>query len=139
MRLTDITIRNLKHPDKGQKVYFDSSTPGFGVRTSKRYKSFVVYFGSRENRRFKTLGRYPDLSLQDARKEAKRYLVSQVSSVSAQSQKYADVVSEYLADCKSRNRPKTVTEYIYYLNSFASKKRIGDITRADVKAHLVIY
>ena len=61
------SIRNLKQPDKGQKVHFDDSTPGIGVRISKRYKSFVVYFGRRDYRRFKTLGRYPEKSLQNTK------------------------------------------------------------------------
>ncbi|MEH6728947.1 MAG: Arm DNA-binding domain-containing protein, partial [Hyphomicrobiales bacterium] len=71
MRLTDLSIRQLKAPDKGQKTYFDVGLPGFGVRVSQGgSKSFVVMYG--QKRRLKTVGRYPHLSLADARREAKR-------------------------------------------------------------------
>ena len=139
MRLTDISIRKLKHPEKGQKVHFDDSTPGFGVRASKRYKSFVVYFGERENRRFKTLGRYPDLSLQQARKEAKKILSSNPVHVSTRSKKYPDAVSDFLEDCLNRNRPSTAKSYKHYLTAYKAKKRVGDITRSDIKNHLQVY
>lgn len=54
-RLTDLSIRKLPHLDK-QKIYFDTSLPGFGVRVSKRHKTFVVLYGT--PRKYKTLGRY---------------------------------------------------------------------------------
>ena len=139
MRLTDISIRKLKQPERGQKVHFDDGTPGFGIRVSKRYKSFVVYFGDRDNRRFKTLGRYPEVSLQDARKEAKIFLNAQPSVVSTRSKKYPDAVSEFLEDCLNRNRPSTAKSYKHYLSVYKTKKRIGDITRPNLKNHLTIY
>ncbi|MFT5173080.1 MAG: hypothetical protein ACI8W7_001248, partial [Gammaproteobacteria bacterium] len=48
--------------------------PGFGLTVGKQTKTFIVMYGTA--RKLKTLGRYPDKSLADARKQAKRYLVT---------------------------------------------------------------
>lgn len=70
MQLTDISIKALKPPAKGQVTYTDDTVPGFGVRISQGgIKSFVVVHG--RNRRRTTIGRYPTISLQEARKAAK--------------------------------------------------------------------
>ncbi|WP_461459190.1 Arm DNA-binding domain-containing protein, partial [Parasphingorhabdus sp.] len=71
MSLTDLQIRRLKVPEKGQKTYYDPGLPGFGVRVSQGgSKTFVVVYG--KDRRRRSLGRYPELSLSDARILAKR-------------------------------------------------------------------
>jgi hypothetical protein len=70
MRFTDLTIRALK--PASNKTYWDEATPAFGVRVGKHVKTWVVMRGKTRERL--TIGRYPDLSLVDARKEAKRLL-----------------------------------------------------------------
>lgn len=73
MRLTDISLKTLQPPVKGQVTYTDDTLPGFGVRISQGgVKSFVVVHG--RNRKRTTIGRYPTISLQDARKAAKQIL-----------------------------------------------------------------
>jgi integrase len=50
-----------------QSDYWDTKTPGFGVRVGPNSKTFVVKAGNRRT----TIGRYPDeISLSDARKKA---------------------------------------------------------------------
>jgi integrase len=73
LRLTDIVVRGLKGSDK-YISYMDETTPGFGIRVGKRSKTFVVIRG--RNRERITIGRYPDISLSDARTEAKRLLAT---------------------------------------------------------------
>ena len=67
IRLPDMAVKKLSFPESGQVTHWDETTAGFGVRCSAKSKSFVVMFGS--NRRLKTIGRYPALSLADARKK----------------------------------------------------------------------
>ena len=76
--MTDLTIRQLPFTPPGQQTYWDITTPAFGLRVGTRSKSFVAMYG--QKRKLKTLGRYPDISLADARLAAKRVLVSKPAS-----------------------------------------------------------
>jgi integrase len=72
LRLTDRTIRSLKPAEEGQVDYFDDVTRGFGVRvTRKGEKSFFTMYRFDGRLRRHTVGRYPDLSLAEARSKAK--------------------------------------------------------------------
>lgn len=67
LHLTDIAVRALKVPASGQVGYWDAATRGFGVRVSQAgTKTFVAKV---HNRRV-TIGRYPEVSLADARRKA---------------------------------------------------------------------
>ena len=73
MSLTDLTIKALKPPERGQITYTDDTIPGFGVRVSQGgVKSFVLVHG--RNRQRTTIGRVGIVSLKDARATAKRIL-----------------------------------------------------------------
>ena len=70
--LTEISVRALKASGT-YKTYWDS-TPGFGVRVGKRSKTYVVMRG--RSRQRISIGRVGEISLADARAEAKRMLAS---------------------------------------------------------------
>ena len=73
MRLTDVSVRALPLPEEGQKTHWDDTLQNFGCRVSQGgTKSFVVQHGP--DRRLVTIGRFPVVSLADARAEAKRVL-----------------------------------------------------------------
>lgn len=133
-RLTDIAIKKLSSPQSGQVTYWDELTPGFGLRCSAKSKSFVVMFG--EKRRLKTLGRYPSLTLSDARKEAKRFLAQyQESPVVFEETAISFQVAKkkFLDDCEGRNKPRTVSDYARLLNRhFNFKANVNDISRQQV-------
>src|SRR4051812_24950934 len=69
--LTDLAIRKLRPPPAGQVDYWDA-TPGlgtFGCRVSHGgAKTFVLKL----NNRRQTIGRYPAITLAEARAEATR-------------------------------------------------------------------
>ena len=72
MRLNDAVIRALKPAEK-QVMYRDDTLPGFGVRVSTRgVKSFCLMHGT--DRRLTTIGRYPIITLAEAREAARRLL-----------------------------------------------------------------
>lgn len=134
-RLTDISVRKLAYPEKGQVTHWDETTPGFGLRCSQKAKSFVVMYGKK--RRLKTIGRYPTLSLQEARKEARLFL-SQASYKKPDTPQvlFKEAVTLFLRDCETRLRPVTTREYQRYLKFFDFNKKLEDIDRSDVMKKL---
>ncbi|MBL8791906.1 MAG: DUF4102 domain-containing protein, partial [Rhizobiales bacterium] len=112
MRLTDLLIKNLKAPERGQKTYFDDTLRGFGVRVSQGgSKTFVVMVG--RDRKLTTLGRYPDTALADARRRAKTvqgaYKPSDPSK--APSLTFSEAVGRFVFDTGLRAKKRTVEEY----------------------------
>ena len=68
--LTDLELRSLKGRTERYEVY-DAKIPGFGVRVSPSgIKSFVLLYRQKGRARRLTLGRYPVVSLADARRLA---------------------------------------------------------------------
>lgn len=136
MRLTDILIKSLKVPASGQKTHFDDALPGFGVRVSQGgSKSFVVMFGP--ERRLKTIGRYPELSLADARREAKRVQVEALTAVAPlprhEPVPFDTARARFLADSKLRHKERTYTDYDRLLRRhFSYDKDIDALSRADI-------
>lgn len=77
--LSDAGVRALKSPAAGQATYWDTHSP-VGVRVSQGgAKTFIVMIGSGQRR---TIGRYPIITLSDARSEAKRILAEKTLGVS---------------------------------------------------------
>ncbi|WP_342069769.1 tyrosine-type recombinase/integrase [Yoonia algicola] len=131
LRLTDLSIRKLGNPQDGQVTHWDATTPGFGIRCSAKSKSYVVMYGAK--RRLKTIGRYPALSLSDARRQAKLFLASQATVPNdAIEHDYQDVLLAYMADCHSRLRPSTLEGYLLYLNGIKLNGLISEITQRNM-------
>jgi integrase len=137
VRLTDLSIRKLKAPDSGQKTYFDDVLPGFGLRVSQGgAKSFVVMYG--KQRRLKTLGRYPDMGLSDARLAAKRVqgdlsLLRPQGPDTMPAVRFGLAKERFLEDCATRNKSSTREEYRRLLNRYFSfQKNVSDVTRRDI-------
>ena len=137
--LTDLSIRALPPPPSGQSTHWDHGLPGFGVRVSQGgTKTFVVVHGV-ERRRY-TLGRFPAISLKQARDEAKRLQAGLTLGLIERrpSPKYTDALELFLAATAQKNRPRTVNDYRRLLTRhFAfGLKRLGEISRADIQAKL---
>lgn len=126
MKFTDLSIRQLPFAE-GQERHYDDSLPNFGVTVGKRTKTFFVVAGPK--RKLMTLGKYPDLGLSDARKEAKRLMVQLPEEHVAISLNAA--VGRYLDDCKTRIRPRTLLEYRRYLGKHP-KITLATLSRKNV-------
>lgn len=135
LRLNDMSLRSLKPPLKGQVDYWDDGLPGFGCRISQGgSKTFLL---KHDNRRM-TLGRYPVISLQDARGEAKRLLAEfTLGRIRPQSLAYSEAVKLYLADKAKSARPRTLADYTRHLNKhFTFKGQLIDVTHAQIAQRL---
>jgi integrase len=138
VRLTDITVRTLCVPPKGQRTHWDDTLPKFGCRVSQGgTKSFVVQHGA--DRQLITIGRYPIVSLADAREEAKRILAELVlDRHRPRSIRWDEALELYLAACKEKNRQRTVQGYSRLISRHFAFKRLqlSEITYEDIERKL---
>jgi integrase len=137
-RLTDISVRQLPVPLKGQRLYYDEVLPGFGCRVSQGgTRSFFVQHGA--NRQFTTIGRHPVISLAEARTEAKRILAERtLGRHRPQSISWKDALTLFLSVCEQKNKARTVRDYKRLLTrhfSFGSQL-LADITPQDINRRI---
>ena len=134
--LTELTIRKLQLPSAGQITVWDS-VPGFGIRISQGgSKTFIVLLGAGSRH---TIGRYPIITLADARKEAKRILAERtLGKHRPKSISFDAALALFLAACKQKNRSRTVADYTRLLKRhFAfGRRQLSDITTQDVTHRL---
>lgn len=109
--LTDLAIRKLK-VETGQLKVWDTKTPGFGIIVGVHTKTFTVVYGKK--RLSKSLGRWPEISLAEARKAAMRVMSQEHEK--NRSISLTATVNAYLEDCRTRLRPNTVKEYSRHLS-----------------------
>ena len=135
MSLTDRQVAALPFPKTGQKIHTDSAIPGFGVRISQGgAKTFVLTVGA-ERRRI-TIGRYPIVSLAQAREKARTILAKRQLGLDHQlTPFFAEARDQYLASREGKIRSSTARRDASVLHRFSSlsKKRVADITPADVQ------
>ena len=148
--LTDVAIRKLKAPPGKRVELWDARLPGFGVRVSgKGTKSFVVLYRLHRRPRRMTLGRYPMLSLAEAREKAREALAMAAEGRDPQARKrtassthgFADVVASFVAlHCERHNRASTVRETRRLLErhfvAVWATRDVREIKRQDVLAVL---
>lgn len=138
LALTDLTIKNLPLPAKGQTRYWDATLPGFGIRVSQGgARTWIVLDPRSKTRSQETIGRYPLVSLQDARGEAKRLLAEKtLGKHRLKSLPWDMARDEYLDEVKEKRKPRTHEDYHRILTTrfkFAGTK-LSDITPQDVQA-----
>ena len=138
INLTDLAIKRLPIPDKGQKTYFDQTVPGFGVRVSQGgSKTFVVVLG--KNRTYRAIGKYPAISLKIARTEAQRRILAHSPNMLERPPvSHSEAFERFLAHCRRKNKERTVYDYNRVITrhfSFGSRT-LHTITREDVLTQL---
>ena len=71
LKMTTVSLERLKLPAEGQIDYFDAAYPGLALRLTPTGVRSWVYFGRVDGRlKRATLGRYPGMSLAEARRAA---------------------------------------------------------------------
>lgn len=131
MRLTDKFIASLKFD--GTKVkHFDDGLPNFGVRVYKSGVSFVVMKGN--DRRMKTIGRYPNMSLKEARIRAVQSLNETDPYIRSKSVETA--ITDFLDSSAKRNKPRTTSDYKRLLTRHFPNGMLRHITRTQLLARL---
>jgi integrase len=136
--LTELAIKAAKPPERGTVMLWDGALKHFGVRISQGgAKSFIVLLGGTGRR--KTLGRFPTISLADARSLAKEFLAEYaLGRHRTKAIAWDDAVTAFLAACEAKNRPSTVKGYTRLINRYFNfgRKRLAEVTYEDIEQKL---
>jgi hypothetical protein len=148
MRLTQTTIAKLSLTGgKTDEIFFDNDLPGFGVRLREGgSRKYVVHYRQAGIQRRHTIGSTATLTLDEARKRARKILVAvddgrdpaaeKESRRAASGLIFAAVAGDYLA--AQRLKPKTLYDYNYHLNKLWKpllKLQLNGISRQVVASH----
>ena len=136
--LTDLLLRKIKTDGAERVEVWDDRVPGLGVRVSSAgTKSFVLLYRRNGKAKRMTLGRYPVLSLLEAREIATQALNKLTKGADPQAKKeekrsyprFDDVFGEFLRlYCNRKNRENTARETERVLRSrFLAKWASKDI------------
>jgi len=144
---TDLMVRKLTAGGRELLEVWDERIPGFGLRVSKLgTKTFMLVYRHRGRSRRLTLGRYPVLTLIEAREKAIDALrqvkngtdpILEIERASDAAYQFDAIVDDYVArHCKVHNKPSTARESERALKKhFVSrwgKRDIRDITSAHI-------
>lgn len=134
---TDIGLRRLPIPPAGTVYHWDSVQKGLGLRIGAGgAKTFVVLIASG---RRKALGRFPLLSLQEARRAAAHILAEiTLGKVHPLNTAFEDVVADFLSSSAQVNKARTTADYTRLLNRHFNygRKSITDVTAKDILARV---
>jgi integrase len=133
--LTDITLRNLPAPEKGQQDIWDVGFPAFGVRVSQGgSKTFVLNI---HNSR-RAIGRYPVITLAQARSEARRMLAEKtLGKTKPVTITYQEALRLFLAEKEKTRRASTYKNHKFRLTThFNFKGQLADLTHHEVARRL---
>lgn len=128
--LSDLFLRNLDPPARGQRAIWDDKLPSFGVRISQGgAKTFVL----NHRNTLITIGRYPLTTLSEARTEAKRLLAEfTLGRIRPQSITYQEAVKLFIEDKKRSRRPTTYNAYEWLLARIGLQGQLSHIVPADM-------
>jgi integrase len=148
INFTQGRIKDLPDPETGRVDYHDTGCPKLTCRVSTTgIKSFVVLKWTGKTTQRITLGRFPDMSVDEARKRTQAALTDIATGINPTDEKrkkrfrniiLQELFDRYLAD-KSELREASIKDYSKIMNSpfgFADwlNKPINEITRDMVLA-----
>lgn len=125
VHLTDLAIRSLP-----EGIFFDDHTPSFGILIGKRAKTWLVVKGRRRVR--ERIGRYPALSLAEARRRAALILAA-TEEEKPSSPLFSDLRAIFLEKHGVTLRPRSLYQLKGNLHRhFSWSKPLDKITHNDV-------
>lgn len=136
IHLTDLSVKALK-PSDNYVTYWSDTTPGFGIRVGKKSRTWSVMRGRARER--VTIGRYPAVSLSDARREALRLLAEEASGPRPATKTFRDARGEFLAEHyrgTTSRWPHLVRLMLEKHFKTVEHKLLGDVTDEDISRAL---
>ncbi len=129
LHLTDVVVQRLHTVG----IYYDTTTPAFGIRVGKNRKAWIVTRG--KNRERITIDRYPAMSLADARKAAKKLLAEEATPRGKI--KFGEAY-EGFKEAISTKKERTQRDYKRviekYLLPVFEKRKLGTIAYEEITA-----
>ena len=149
MKLTQASIARLPS-DKPDAVYYDDDLQGFGIRIrAGGSRNYVVRYRQGGIERRHTLGSVSVLSIEEARKKARKVLVAvdegrdptveKATKRASASLLFSSVAADYLEAKQSAMKPRSLVESTRYLNKDWKPLHglpLGTVNRAMVSSHL---
>jgi integrase len=149
MRLTDIVVKRLPAPSRGNKVTYDDAVKGFGCRvTAAGGRAFILNYRRKADGRERriTIGSHPDWGTAAAREEARR-LKREVDGgadpigeleISRGAPTVTDLCTRFLEDHLPRVRPATRRDYRQQVNvdilPALGRMKVAGVNHTDVDA-----
>ena len=149
---TTLWLKELKSVPGKQLEYFDAKEKnGFGVRVGARSKTFFVSYRAGGRKRRYTIGRFPAMSLKEARQQARIRQANELDPGRLREQErslknFTGLVAKFKEAYQSQVREKTWSEYSRQLDTLCNGEKgfepwgelpISEITRSRVKLYLV--
>lgn len=143
MKLTKYTIESASLPEKGQSFLWDSETRGFGVRLTPTGRTYIIQGRVNGISRRVSLGRHGVITLQQARKRAKKELLAMLEGkdpaiekkrAEAYSKTLREIANEYLKDrpdMKESSRADVLKHVNKAFSTWADRPAV-EITRDKV-------
>lgn len=135
IELSDAGLRSLRPPQRGTIDYWDTKLPSFGCRVSQGgAKTFVLKL--RNSRR--AVGRYPLISLSEARAEARKLLAEKtLGRVRPQALTFQAAADAFLKEKERSRRPRTVANLRARLaQHFPFRGQLADFTHQELVRYL---
>jgi integrase len=129
MSLTDRQVKTIALPETGRKEVFDTGSPGLSLRiTPKGGRSWSLLYRFAGELRRDSIGKYPTVSLSDARQKA-REMLELVASGSDPRKLLADQEA-----AEAAMRANTIAAAVArFVKDYASRKRWVEIERVMVR------
>jgi integrase len=148
MKLTKTIVDKLTTPTSGnQIIHRDDQLRGFALRITRNgAKSFIVEKRTGGKLTRTTLGRYGDLTVEQARKEAQKILGKLATGINLVAEKQRiklhnvtleNVFGDY-TKARKKLKPKTLDDYVKLMNlAFADWKTrtLTQVTKDEVESH----
>jgi integrase len=120
-KLTKTYVDGLDHPEKGQALIWDTELPGFGVRIGAQRKAFFAEAKVRGKTIRYTVGIYPRLTVEEARKAAKNVLRDMENGIDP------------------RNRAEGAPTLLDAYNAFKAVRQLAPRTKQDYQRYYELY
>lgn len=146
MKLTKSFIEKIEFSDLKQKIHWDPKINGFGVRVSKKTKSFIVQRDINGRTKRITIGKFPNFHPEVAREIAKEYLRQMARGIDPRDaetnnteeiRKIEQLAQDYFSERGARLSKGTLVGYRSFLTIQFSdwlKKDLNSISRNMVIA-----